>query len=76
MNILRHVLIFVVAVALTAAGFEFWGRMGHAMGVVLGMPVKSTPAPPPSGPVYVDILPAQPVVPAKPNCPKGSKPCK
>jgi hypothetical protein len=64
-TIVRHAFFLTVALVLTLVVFEFWGRFGHAMGVVLGM--NNTTSEQNNGEVTVTVLP-----PPK-ACPKDQK---
>lgn len=79
-RILRNAAMLILAIGITLAGFEFWGRFGHALGVVLNMPSPSaTTSTPPKddGTVFVNIIPAKPAAKPQTNCPpKSTRPCK
>jgi hypothetical protein len=72
MTNLRRVLMLAVAIGLTLAVFEFWGRLGSAMGIAIATKVAQ-PAPQQTpGEVSVTIVPP----PAKRVCGKDKKqPC-
>ena len=71
MTNLRRLIMLAVAIGLTLAVFEFWGKLGSAMGVVLATKVAEPAQQQTPGEVSVTI-----VSPAKQNCGKDKKqPC-
>jgi hypothetical protein len=74
MTNLRRLLMLAVAIGLTLAVFEFWGRLGSAMGIAIATKVAQ-PAQPQQTPgeVSVTIVPPPP---AKEVCGKDKRqPC-
>jgi hypothetical protein len=73
MTNLRRLLMLAVAIGLTLAVFEFWGKLGSAMGIVLATKVAEPAQPQTPGEVSVTIVPPPP---AKGVCGKDKKqPC-
>ena len=71
MTNLRRLLMLAVAIGITLAVFEFWGKLGSAMGVVLPTKVVEPAQPQTPGEVSVTI-----VSPVKQTCGKDKKqPC-
>ena len=69
-RVLTHVVILIVALGITFAGFEFWGRFGEAMRNYFDMPVQPAAAGNSSEPFFVTPLPTNAPAQNKP-CPKG-----
>lgn len=73
MTNLRRALMLAVAIGLTLAVFEFWGKLGSAMGIVLATKVAQPAQPQTQSPgeVSVTIVPQSAYIGL--SCPPGDR---